>query len=79
KRLRHHTAHPAVRLFPLQPARRVIKPARVQLSLAAQYFTVQVVARQLTDDLPVQVYLLKMPAAAVQMLQRPFTKSRPAP
>ncbi|GCI15263.1 hypothetical protein BvCmsJ57A_04528 [Escherichia coli] len=70
ERLRYHPAHPAVCLPALQPPAGVVKLPRAQSPLASEHFTVQVVARELADDLPVQIYLLEMAAAVVQMALR---------
>ncbi|ELO7938379.1 hypothetical protein QVH83_004623, partial [Salmonella enterica] len=52
-------------------ARPVVHPPRVQPPLAPLHLTVQVVARELADDITPQVDLLEMAAPVVQVPQRP--------
>ncbi|RDR28200.1 hypothetical protein C3995_01522 [Escherichia marmotae] len=70
ERVRYHPAHPAVCLPALQPPGRVVKLPRAQPPLTSEHLTVQGVTRELTDNLPVQIYLLEMTAAVVQMALR---------
>ncbi|CTT79502.1 Uncharacterised protein [Escherichia coli] len=70
ERLRYHPAHPAVCLPALQPPGGVIKLPRAQSPLTSEHLPVQGVTCELADDLPVQIYLLEMAAAVVQMTLR---------
>lgn len=76
ERVRHHPAHPTVRFPALHPPCWVVYLPRVQPPLASEHLPVQVVARELADDLTVQVYLLEMPAAVVKLSLRSAVRGK---
>ena len=70
ERLRYHPAHPAVCLPALGRPAVSFKAAACSVALTSEHLPVQGVTCELADDLPVQIYLLEMAAAVVQMALR---------